>query len=479
MDKRSGARALEGLDASSASPSAWSVLAEAVRGSHQDYTHVPIGRAVVLLAIPMVLEMVMESIFAVADVFFVSRLGAEAVATVGLTESLMTVLYSLAIGLSIGVTAVVSRRVGEGHAEAAGRAAIQSIVLSVAVSAVLGGSGLLFAGPLLRLMGADDDVIRTGVMFTRVMLGASGAVVLLFVINAVLRASGDAAAAMRVLWFANAVNVVLGPCFIFGLGPFPELGVTGAAVGTAIGRSSGVLLQLWYLARPGGRVDIRWRQARLEWPAMRGILRTSGPAVIQNFISTASWMGLVRILAGFGSAALAGNTIGIRIVLFALLPSFGVGNAAATLVGQNLGARRPDRAEAAVWQAARYNTLFLGAIGVVFLALAPGIIAFFTHDPEVARYAVQCLRLVSGGFLFYGAGIVITSAFNGAGDTRTPTLINVICLWAGEIPLAWALAHPAGFGPSGVFIAVTVAFSMLTLLSVWFFRKGWWKTRRI
>ena len=470
---------MSGVGESSPPQSAWSTLREAVRGSHQDYTQAPIGRAVVLLAVPMVLEMLMESVFMVVDIFFVGRLGAAAVATLGITESLMTVIYAAAIGLSIGAAATVARRTGEKDPQAAATAAVQAIAIGLVVSALIGVLGALYAPQLLRVMGASEEVLATGSTFARVMLGASGTVLLLFLINAVFRGAGDAAIAMRVLWFANAINIVLGPCFIFGIGPFPELGVTGAAIGTSIGRGCGVLFQLYHLTRPGGRIRIRAADVGLDLSVMRTIVRLSGTAMFQNFISTASWIGLVRILTGFGSAAVAGNTIGIRIILFALLPSFGVSNAAATLVGQNLGAGKPGRAEAAAWKAGLYNTFCLATVGVGFLLFAPQLIAIFTSDPEVAPYGIRCLRIVAAGFLFYGYGMVLTAAFNGAGDTRTPTWIFLGCLWLWEIPLAWALAYPLGFGPTGVFIAVSVAFSTLALVSAWLFSKGSWKTQRV
>ncbi len=461
------------------SPGVWATLREAVKGSHQDYTEVPVGRAVILLAVPMVLEMMMESVFAVADIFFVGRLGADAVATVGITESLMTIVYAVAMGLSIGAIATVSRRIGEKDPDGAARAAVQSIVVGVLVGIVVGGIGVATAPSLLRLMGASEDVVRTGANFTRIMLGASGSVLLLFLINAIFRGAGDAAIAMRVLWFANAVNIILGPCLIFGWGPFPEMGVTGAAVGTAIGRTSGVVYQLYRLTRGDSRVVLTAAHFRIDGPVMASIMRMSGVGVFQNFIATASWMGLVRILTGFGSAAVAGNTIGIRIIMFALLPSFGVSNAAATLVGQNLGARRPDRAEAAVWRAGLYNTGCLVTVGLIFLLFAPQLIRLFSSDPEVIPYGVRCLRIVAAGFLFYGYGMVLTQAFNGAGDTRTPTLIYLVCLWLLEIPLAWLLAYPLGFGPTGVFVAVSVAFSALAVVSGLLFRLGRWKTQHI
>jgi putative MATE family efflux protein len=466
----------EAADASSI----WSTLREAVRGSSADFTRISVGRAVVLLAVPMVLEMLMESVFAVADVFFVGRLGiTDAISTVGITESLMTIVYAVAIGLSVGAAATVARRVGERDEEGAARSAVQSIIMGLGVGAIVGVTGILFAPALLRMMGADEGVVATGTRFARIMIGASGGVTLLFLINAVFRGAGDAAIAMRVLWIANAINITLGPCLVFGLGPFPRMGVTGAAIGTSIGRWTGVAIQLYVLTRPDGRIRIRWPHVRLDPAVMRGILSISGTATFQNFIGTASYMGLVRIISSFGSAAVAGNTIGIRVILFALLPSWGVSNAAVTLVGQNLGAGKPERAEASAWKAGLYNTICLASIGVVFLLFAQPLVSVFTTDAEVAGYAARCLRIVAAGFLFYGYGMVLTAAFNGAGDTRTPTIINLVSLWLLEIPLAWTLAHPLGFGPTGAFIALSVGFSTMCFLSVWLFRKGTWKTRQV
>lgn len=459
--------------------STWATVKEAVRGTHVDFTEAPIGRAVVLLAVPMVLEMLMESVFAVVDIFFVGRLGAAAVATVGLTESLMVIIYALAVGLSIGAAATVARRIGEKDPDRAALTAVQAIILGLFVAVVIGVVGVAYGPQLLVMMGADAEVLAIGSTFPRVMVGGSGTVLLLFLINAVFRGAGDAAIAMRVLWFANLINITLGPCLIFGIGPFPEMGVTGAAVGTTIGRGCGVLYQLYHLTRPGGRVRVERRHLRVDGDTMRAILRISGTATFQNFVATASWMGIVRIISSFGSAALAGNTIGIRIILFALLPSWGISNAAATLVGQNLGAGKPERAEAAAWKAGLYNTIFLGSVGVCFLLFAPWLIAIFTSDPDVARYGVDCLRIVSFGFAFSGYGMVLTQAFNGAGDTRTPTWINLVVLWLWEIPLAWLLATSGGFGPTGAFIAVSIAFITLTAVSSWLFSKGHWKTQRV
>jgi putative MATE family efflux protein len=450
-------------------------LRDALRGGPVDYTTCPIGRAIVLLAVPMVLEMAMESIFVVADVFWVAHLGADAVATVGLTESLMTMIYTLAMGLSIGATALVARRIGEGDPDGAARAATQSIVLGVSMSALLGIAGGIWAPRLLELMGASETVVASGGAFARVMLGGNATVVLLFLMNAVFRGAGDAAIAMRVLWLGNAINIALGPCLIFGIGPFPELGVVGAAVATNIGRGTAVVYQLVTLARGRGRIRMARRHLGLDLGVMSRVVRLSGSGTLQILIGTASYVGLVRIISTFGSAALAGYTIGIRIIIFALLPSFGVSNAAATMVGQNLGAGHPERAEQAVWVAARGNALFLGSLAVIFIVLAHPIIGAFTPDPDVRPYGVACLRIVSAGFLFYAYGMVITQSFNGAGATWTPTIINLFVFWLWEIPLAYVLARPAGLGAPGVFLALAVAYSTLAVVSAAVFSRGRWK----
>jgi len=452
---------------------------EAVRGSRRDYTEGPIGRAILLLAIPMVLEMVMESVFAICDVFFVSRLGADAVATVGLTESLLTTIYAIAVGLSIGATAVVARRTGEHDREGAARAAVQAIVLGVIVAAGLGVAGAALAPRLLALMGASPSVLASGSTFARVMLGGNATIMLLFLINAIFRGAGDAAIAMRVLWFANAINILLGPCFIFGLGPFPRLGVTGAAVATNIGRGAGVLFALSRLWRRESRVAIHRRHLALDPAVMLRMLRLSASGTLQMVISTASWMGLIRILSTFGSNALAGYTIGIRVIIFALLPSWGLANAAATMVGQALGARRPERAERAVWLAGFYNMCFLGVVGIVFVLLARPIVHVFTSDALVLPHAVNALRIVALGFVFYAYGMVLAAAFNGAGDTLTPTLLNFVTFWLWEIPLAYVLAETLHFGPRGVYAAITIAFSTFALLGAIMFRRGRWKERKV
>jgi putative MATE family efflux protein len=467
------------LPAPAAAPgeSIWGAVREALRGSRRNYTEGPIGRAILILAIPMVLEMMMESVFVVCDVFFVSKLGPDAVATVGLTESLLAIVYTIGMGLSIGVTATVARRTGEHDNEGASRSAVQGITLGLFVSLGLGVLGAIFAPTLLRLMGASPDVLATGSHFTRVMLGGSASILLLFLINGIFRGAGDAQLSMRTLWLANGINILLGPCLIFGLGPFPRLGVTGAAVATTIGRSTGVLFGMAQFFRQSGRVHIHRRHLTVDPGLMVKLLRLSGSGMFQVLIGTASWIGLVRILAGFGSTALAGYTIAIRIVLFALLPSWGMGNAAATMVGQALGAGKPDRAEQAVWRAAFYNLCFLGVVGVIFVFGARGIVQLFTSDPAVAEYARTALRVIAIGFVLYAYGMVLSQSFNGAGDTWTPTWLGFFSFWLFEIPLAYLLAVHLGFGPFGVFTAIPIAFSVYAIAALVMFRRGGWKAK--
>jgi putative MATE family efflux protein len=460
--------------------SLWSAAREAVRGNHaHDYTEGAIGRSVILLAIPMLLEMAMESIFAVVDVFFVSRLGAEAVATVVLTESMLTMVYTLAMGLGIGATAMVSRRIGERDQDGAATAAMQAIWLGVIVAAVLGICGAVFAPQLLRAMGADAGVLQTGTTFTRVMLGGNISVLMLFLVNAIFRGAGDAAIAMRTLWFANIINMTLGPCLIFGIGPFPELGVTGAAVGTTIGRSAGALFALSRLLRPGSRIRLGPQHLPLHGDIMWRLIKLSASGTFQIFIGTASWVLLIRIVSSFGSAVIAGYGIAIRVIIFALLPSWGMSNAAATMVGQALGANKPQRAERAVWIAAKYNAIFLAAVGAVFVLGAPWIVRIFTADPIVTASAIDALRVISAGFVFYAYGMVLTQSFNGAGDTWTPTWINLACFWFWEIPLGWFLALRTGLGAHGVYLAVAIAYATLALVSIVLFRRGTWKLKQV
>ena len=457
----------------------WQTIREAIRGTHHDYTAGPIGRAIILLAVPMVLEMVMESVFAVVDVFWVAHLGPNAVATVGLTESMLTLVYTAAMGLGIGVTAMVARRIGEKNPAGAAEAAVQGIALGVIAAAVIATLGVLLAPRLLGVMGASADVIALGKNYTRVMLGGNAVILLIFLINAIFRGAGDAAIAMRVLWLANSINIVLGPLLIFGVGPFPRLGVTGAAIATTIGRGSGVLYQLYRLWRRDGRIVIYRPQIALKPSVMKTLLRLSGTGTFQVFVGMASWIGLTRINASFGAEALAGYTIAIRIIIFALLPSWGLANAAATMVGQALGAGKPERGEQAVWRAAFYNVLFLGAAGILFVTFANPIAHVFTSDPTVAPIAAGCLRIISYGYLFYAYGMVLTNSFNGAGDTWTPTWLNLFCFWLWEVPLAWLLARHFRLGPQGVAWAVTIAFSTLAIASALLFRRGRWKLKTV
>jgi len=450
------------------------LVSDALRGTGAAPTEGPLTSAILLLAIPMVLEMVMESVFAVVDIFFVSQLGAAAVTGVGLTESLLTIVYTLAMGLSIGVTAVVSRRMGEGNPDRASLATGQAIALTAGIAATLGALGAWQAPALLRLMGAAPEVVREATGYARILLGGNVVVLLLFVLNAAFRGAGDAAIAMRVLWLANGMNLVLDPLLIFGIGPFPELGVTGAAVATTIGRGTAVAVQLWTLFALSDRLRVTWSDLRPRLALIGRLVRLSATGTFQIFIGMASWILLVRIMASFGTEAVAGYTIAVRVVIFALLPAWGLSNAAATMMGQNLGAGLVDRARDAVWMACRLNFLFLGATGTLMLVFAPGIVGIFGLDGAAAGYAVNGLRIVAAGFYFYAYGMTLTQAFNGAGDAWTPTWINLACFWCFEIPLGAWLAYGLDWGPYGVFAAIAIAYSVLAVVSGVLFRRGRW-----
>lgn len=457
----------------------WKLFVEAIRGAPRDYTTGHVGQAIVLLAIPTVIEMGMESLFAVVDVYFVSRLGSDAVATVGLTESLLVIVYTVAAGLGIGTTAIVARRIGEGDEDGAAEAAVQAVILGLVMSVLVGALGAAFATPLLEVMGATPGMLASSRGYAVVMLGGNATVTLLFLTNAVFRGAGDPAMAMRMLVIANAINIVLDPCLIFGWGPFPELGVTGAAIATNIGRGTAVAIQLWVLLSGRSRVRAGLRHLRLVPGVMWTVCRLSGAGFVQVLIDTSSWIGLVRVISTFGSDALAGYTIGIRVILFAILPAWGLSSAAATMVGQSLGAGKPERAEESVWTAGRYTAAFLGVLGVAFVVWAPGIVAQFTTDAAVTAHAIDCLRIVSAGFVLFAYGLVFTQAFNGAGDTWTPTRINFACFWVWQIPLAWWLAVVLDWGPRGVYAAITIAFSTLAVVSAVVFRRGHWKTTAV
>ena len=457
----------------------WAAVREALAGTHRDYTEGSITRAITLLAIPMVLEMVMESMFGVSDMFWVARLGKNAVASVALTESMLTLVFVVAMGLSLATTAFVARRIGEKDAEGAAVGAVQAMIIGIVVSIVWGVAGVLFAHDLLRLMGATPEIVQTGQRYTAVLLGGTVTILLLFLTNAVFRGAGDAVIAMRVLWLANIINIVLDPCFIFGIGPFPKLGVAGAAVATTIGRGCGVLYQLTVLLSGQGRVVIHRAQIRVHAAVMWRILRVSSNGMFQFLLSMGSWVALVRMIAVFGAAALAGYAIAIRVVIFVILPSWGMSNAAATLVGQNLGAGKPARAESSVWRAGLYNMLFLGGVAVLFLIFAEPVIRLFTTDPAVVPIGVTCLRVVSCGNVCYAYGMVMVQAFNGAGDTFTPMIINLFCYWLFQLPLAWTLSAHTRLAATGVFLAIPIAETGIAVVSILVFRRGRWKRVKI
>src|SRR5437588_5794833 len=457
----------------------WSSIREAIRGSHQDYTTGNLNRAILLLAIPMVLEMVLESLFAVVDVFFVGRLGADAVATVGLTESLLSLVFAVAIGLSMSITAMVARRIGEKDPEDASIAGVQAVILGLTVSLAVGIPSYFFAPRLLQLMGASPQVVASGSGYARIALGGSGAILMLFLNNAIFRGAGDAAIAMRLLWVSNIINLILDPCLIFGLGPFPKLGVTGAALATLTGRSIGVGYQFYRLLRGTERIRILRRQIRLNFSVLLRLVRVSLTGILQFAIAHTSWIGLVRIVSIFGSAALAGYTIAIRIVIFVILPSWGLSNAAATLVGQNLGAKKPERAEQAVWRTGLYNMMFLGFVGIIFILFAEPMIRLFTQDTAVVPLGAACLRIVSYGNLGYAYFMVMIQAFNGAGDTLTHTIVNYFGFLLYAIPLAYWLAIPLKMHSNGVFFSIAIAESAMAAASAILFKQGRWKKQRI
>ncbi|MGA7645748.1 MAG: MATE family efflux transporter, partial [Terriglobales bacterium] len=444
-----------------------------------DYTTGSLNRAILLLAVPMILEMVLESLFAVVDVFWVGRLGANAVATVGLTESLLSLIFAVGIGLSLSTTAMVARRIGEKDPEDAAVAGVQAIVLGLATSVAIGIPCFIYAPQLLRLMGASGDIVSTGSGYARIALGGSGAILMLFLNNAIFRGAGDAAIAMRLLWVSNIINLILDPCLIFGLGPFPRMGVTGAALATFTGRSIGVGYQFYRLLRGTERIRILTRQIRVNFSVLLRLVRVSLTGILQFAIAHTSWIGLVRIVSVFGAAALAGYTIAIRVVIFILLPSWGLSNAAATLVGQNLGAKKPERAEQAVWRTGFYNMIFLGSLGVFFVFMAEPIARLFTHDAAVVPLAASCLRIISYGNIGYAYGMVMLQAFNGAGDTVTPTIVNFFGFWMLEIPLAYWLAIPMGLRSKGAYIAIVIAEGSIAAASALLFKRGKWKTQKI
>jgi putative MATE family efflux protein len=463
----------------SASPGLWADLRAALRGTSADYTRIPLQRAVLLLAVPMMLELVLESTFAVVDIFFVAQLGASAVATVGLTETYLFLLYSIAMGLATAVTAIVARRIGEGRGDEAALSAVQAVLLAALVSVPFAVVGIVWAKDLLRLMGGDPWVIEHGHRYLQWMLGGNVVILLLFVINAVFRGAGDAATAMRVLWVANGLNIVLDPLLIFGFGPIPAMGVEGAAIATTIGRGAGVLMQLWILLRGSEHLRVTRAALRRHGATMVQIARTSLGGIGQMIVAMTAWIFLMRILASVSTEAVAGATIAMRIMMFTLMPAWGMSNAAATLVGQNLGAGEPGRAEAAVWRIGWMNMAFTLAVSVVFFIAHDAVIGLFTSDPAVIAIGGEWLSILAYSYFVYGWWMVSVQAFNGAGDTLTPTWINLVFFWLIQIPLSWWLALPLGWAHSGVFWGVFVSETAVGLFTLWLFSRGRWKTARV
>ena len=455
------------------------LFTEALKGEEKEYTTGSIRRAIVLLSIPMILEMMMESLFAVVDVYFVGKVSVDAVATVGLTESVVMLVYSVAIGLSTAATAVVARRVGENNKKGAREAAVQAIMIGVVLSTVMGIIGAYFAEDILRLMGAEESVIATGVGYTRIIFGTNVVILLLFLLNGIFRGAGDASLAMRSLWLANGLNIILDPLLIFGFGPIPAMGVEGAAIATSIGRGCGVLFQLYILFRGSGIIKIAWRHFRVQWKIVYNLLDIALGGTLQFLIASASWIFLVRIISEFGSEVVAGYTFALRLIIFTILPSWGMANAAATLVGQNLGAQKPERAESSVWKTAYYNMIFLLVVSIIYFIWAESFMRFFTQEQVVIDVGVICLRIMCAGYVFFAYGMVISQAFNGAGDTRTPTLMNFVCFWLVEIPVAYLLALHWGWGPEGAFWAIAISETLLAIICIVLFRRGKWKLVKV
>lgn len=451
----------------------------AVTGSEKEFTTGSIDKAILLLSIPMVLEMAMESLFAVVDIYFVSHLGVNAITTVGLTESVLTLVYTGAMGLSMAATAMIARRTGEKDRDAAAHAAMQSLYPGLLVSVVISIAGIFFAKDILLIMGAAKEVADYGYVYTQILLGGNVVIILLFLINGIFRGAGDAALAMRSLWIANGLNIILCPLLISGWGPVPAMGLKGAAIATFIGRGTGVLYQVYHLVKGKDLIRITKKHLAPAFPLIGALLKIAGGAAAQMLIASASWIFLVRIISYFGKDAVAGYTIAIRVVIFTILPAWGMANAAAALVGQNLGAQQPERAEKSAWRAAFFNLIFLGLVAIIFMIWAPAIIRFFTDDSIVIGYAVQCIRLMSGGYIFYAYGMVLTQSFNGAGDTRTPMFINLFVMWLFQMPLAYTLAIVLKLGPVGVFWAIAICESTAAIVAIILFRRGTWKQVKI
>jgi putative MATE family efflux protein len=452
---------------------------QALRGQEADYTSGSIRKAIFMLSIPMILEMAMESVFAVVDIAYVSRVSVNAVATIGLTESVITLVYAVAIGLSMAATAVVARRVGEKDLEGARVAAVQAILLGTAIALLVGLVGLFYSREILSLMGGEADLVEEGHGYTRWLIGGNITIMLLFLINAIFRGAGDASVAMWTLVLSNGLNIVLDPIFIFGWGPVPAFGVTGAAIATNIGRGTAVLFQLCILLFGWSRIRITLSSWRLDPGVLWNLVRISLGGIAQFLIGTSSWVFLMRLMSTFGSEVLAGYTIAIRVMMFTIMPSWGMSNAAATLVGQNLGAGKPERAEASVWKTGRYNAYFMGVVSLGYLIFAPDILGWFTNEEPVVHIGSLCLRVIAAGYIFYAYGMVVTQAFNGSGDTRTPPRINLVAFWLFQLPFAFIASQLLGWGPLGVFLAITLAEALLSVLAIRAFQTGKWKSFQV
>jgi putative MATE family efflux protein len=457
----------------------WNIFRLALKGGEANILEGNLNRAIILLAIPMTLEMVMESLFAVVDIYFVSKIGINAIAAVGLTESMMTITYSLGFGLAMGTTAMVSRRVGEKDNKGASAAAVQSIYLGIIISVPIMIVGIFYSEDLLRIMGASESIIEEGAGYTKLLFGSNLIIILLFLINGIFRGAGDAALAMRALWISNGLNIVLDPMLIFGIGPFPELGIEGAAVATIIGRTTGICYQFYHLFRGKGIIKIHKENWHLRTDIIARLVKLSAEVTAQFIIASASWIFLMRIISTFGSAALAGYTVALRIIIFTILPAWGFSNAAATMVGQNLGARQPGRAEQSVYRTGLFNVIFMGIVMIIFLLFAGNIAEFFTNEKDVIANAAQCLNIIALGYLFYAFGMVLIQSFNGAGDTRTPTIMNFFVFWMLQIPLAYLLAIELSFEAAGVYWAIVISESAFTIVGYFLFKRGKWKTVKV
>jgi putative MATE family efflux protein len=448
---------------------------DAIRGAEKDFTSGSINRAIILLSIPMILEMLMESTFAVVDIYFVGKIGEDAINTVGLTESVLMLVYSLAIGLAMGATAMVARRIGEKKPEDAAKVAAQAVILAATIAVLIGGLGFFFAEDILRIMGGSEELIATGINYTRIIFATNIVIMLIFLLNGVFRGAGDASIAMRVLWLSNGLNIILDPIFIFGLGPIPAFGVEGAAIATTIGRGTGVLFQLYVLFRGSSIIKISAKHFKVQLKIIWRLIDIGSGSFFQFFIGSASWIFMTYIISNnFSEMVLSGYIISIRVIIFTILPSWGISNAAATLVGQNLGAQQPDRAEKSVWRSAFFNMLFLATVSVIFYTNAEFIIGIFSDEPEVIKAGIVSLKIIIAGYIFFAYGMVLSQSFNGAGDTYTPTVINFVAFWMIQIPLAWYLVQQ-DFGPPGVYWSIFISESLLALICVYVFRLGRWK----